>query len=319
MMLLLACTAGPGDTDKIGDTDTAPTDDSGDDSGTPPVVEGYEICADGADNDGDGAADEPDCAEATMTGDSASWLLGGQLVAAVGDPSLVLVKRTFEETSQVCRLSASEGALSLPWCVHGFHPAAAAVGDDTWISVSRPRADTEVNRVVLLSVTATGAVESNTLVSDGGLQPGTGTTDIDTSGALLVPAGSGVVFLVPDPQGVVPSIESAATLRIEGDLDYGFGYSACFLPDPGGDGISEIVVGMRGSYPYEDRSGIYIFDGAATGTVTPEEADASVIEDIEGYADKVQRAGDVDGDGYEDLIVSIADDDRMIWGTDRSS
>ncbi len=91
--------------------------------------------------------------------------------------------------------------------------------------------------------------------------------------------------------------------------------------DHNGDGIADVVVGNR--FPYElglpTKGSINVFDGPITETRTGDEVDAllsrfaSTCEDsvgatkCDGVGTYVRSAGDVDGDGYDDLMIGSQD------------
>jgi hypothetical protein len=88
----------------------------------------------------------------------------------------------------------------------------------------------------------------------------------------------------------------------ETDLDY-LGYAVSSAGDVNGDGFSDIIVGA----PYNDAGGIsagraYIYYG---GTTMDNVADVSFTGEAEDneFAVSVSSAGDVNGDGYSDVII----------------
>jgi C1A family cysteine protease len=107
-----------------------------------------------------------------------------------------------------------------------------------------------------------------------------------------------------DPMG----LSSSADWMVEGD-DGGshFGYSVATAGDVNGDGYSDVIVGA----PFSDISGImegraFLFLGGPSGlATTPAWTDeGSQNEDYFGYS--VATAGDVNGDGYSDILVGAA-------------
>ncbi len=84
-----------------------------------------------------------------------------------------------------------------------------------------------------------------------------------------------------------------------------FGSAVATAGDVNGDGFSDIVVG---SYCYDDTGGnnegkASVFHGSAAGLSTT--ADWAVVGEMEGalYSSSVSTAGDVNGDGFSDIIV----------------
>ncbi len=78
-----------------------------------------------------------------------------------------------------------------------------------------------------------------------------------------------------------------------------FGESAATAGDVNGDGYSDLVVG---AYGYLDRGKVYVYLGGASGLrATPSWTQSGSVGD--GFGWSVASAGDVNGDGYSDLVV----------------
>ena len=100
---------------------------------------------------------------------------------------------------------------------------------------------------------------------------------------------------------------SAADARLEGlaDDDY-TGMAVWTAGDTDGDGRDDLLVGV----PQDDRLGsetgvAYVFLGSVSGNVSVATADATLVgettQDRAGWS--VQGGGDVDGDGFDDVVV----------------
>ena len=98
----------------------------------------------------------------------------------------------------------------------------------------------------------------------------------------------------------------------EGNQNYAqFGYSVSGAGDVNGDGYDDVVIGARGYDNGETNEGrVYVHHGSATGLSAP--ADWTVESDQAfaylGYA--VSAAGDVNGDGYGDVILGAPEYDN---------
>jgi len=98
-----------------------------------------------------------------------------------------------------------------------------------------------------------------------------------------------------------------------------FGFAVTGAGDLNNDGYAEVVVGtpgldMAGTEPGTDRGAVYIFHGSDVGVLdagaTRLEAPVPLDHDRFGWA--VAAAGDVDGDGFGDLLVGAPGKDAPI-------
>ena len=94
----------------------------------------------------------------------------------------------------------------------------------------------------------------------------------------------------------------------EGSSDYA-GWRVSTAGDVDGDGLDDILVAARGAGS-TDNGRVYLFFGhslASSGSTSLDLADADVILTGEGGVDyagqSVSSAGDVDGDGFDDLLI----------------
>ncbi|NDG51347.1 MAG: hypothetical protein EBY30_20465, partial [Rhodospirillales bacterium] len=108
------------------------------------------------------------------------------------------------------------------------------------------------------------------------------------------------------------------------------GYSAASAGDVNGDGFSDLIVGAPGATPPSSSFGInynsgtsYVFFGKATGFASSTEL--STLDGTTGFridglstycgcGDSVASAGDVDGDGFADLLIGVAQADATYAG-----
>ena len=79
-----------------------------------------------------------------------------------------------------------------------------------------------------------------------------------------------------------------------------FGWSVSTAGDVNGDGYDDVIVGAFG---YNSSTGrVYLYENSLTGTDIPDESfNGEATYNYFGYS--VSTAGDVNGDGYADVIV----------------
>ncbi len=130
------------------------------------------------------------------------------------------------------------------------------------------------------------------------------------------PEGQGVVYLILGPvMGDVDLSLADARFFSEGDDD-GTGSSMAAAGDVNGDGYDDIMIGAVGKDGgYSERGAAYLMFGPVTGDVDLAAADVKFLGEDAGdlVGSAVASAGDVNGDGYDDLIVGAAgyeSDDR---------
>ena len=141
---------------------------------------------------------------------------------------------------------------------------------------------------------------------------GAGDTDGDGYGELIVAAyGEAAAYLYlggPDRlEGEVPLADAAARLYLGEDV----GAIVSGAGDHDGDGLDDVLVAAPnydrrndGSpWDYEYKGRVFVFNGPIDGELHVSEADAVIRGSEYGYADDaIGAAGDVDGDGYDDVL-----------------
>ena len=123
----------------------------------------------------------------------------------------------------------------------------------------------------------------------------------DAGAAYVVSSGSSCTVSLAD-----------ADLKIvaKDDMDQ-MGAQVSGAGDLNGDGFDDIIVGSPYATALQAQGEAYVVYGPTTGTIDVEDADAVLVgEDLANYAgSSVAGAGDVNGDGFDDLLVGATRDD----------
>jgi len=144
---------------------------------------------------------------------------------------------------------------------------------------------------------------------------GVGDTDGDGFDDLVVAArsadaGAGVAYLVlgGDRSGELDLSSADSTIAAEAPEDeLGFGVSVSGAGDVNGDGYADVLLGARNNDGAADNAGAayVVFGPVDSGASSLSTADAKLLgETASNYTgDSVHGAGDVDGDGLDDVLV----------------
>ncbi|MBL8615480.1 MAG: FG-GAP repeat protein [Deltaproteobacteria bacterium] len=119
-----------------------------------------------------------------------------------------------------------------------------------------------------------------------------------------------------DCDGIIDACDVVAVI-IGANLGDTFGASVASAGDLNGDLIDDLVVGAD----HEDSTAAgagaaFVFYGPVAGELSSDDADAMVYGELIGdhLGGVVAGPGDVTGDGYDDLVVSAFDADRVVSG-----
>jgi hypothetical protein len=161
-----------------------------------------------------------------------------------------------------------------------------------------------------LSTTAAWTAESNQTGALFGEVAAAGDVNGDGFGDVLVGAlqydngqnNEGRSFLyLGSPVGLATI---AAWTAESNQNDAAFGYSVSTAGDVNGDGFSDVVIGSPNfDNGQADEGQAYVYVGSASGLSPVAHWTAEVNQGLAGFGISVSTAGDVNGDGYSDVIV----------------
>ena len=144
-------------------------------------------------------------------------------------------------------------------------------------------------------------------LSDAGDVNGDGYADI-LVGAATVGGSSGAAYLyLGDSTRVAPSA-AFAVAGVSGDA---LGQDVAGLGDVNGDGFADFAIGAPYADSPDDGGDVLVYLGSATNPVY--QATLSSAQAYAHFGISVAAAGDVDGDGFADLLVGLDGWDGSIW------
>ncbi len=158
-----------------------------------------------------------------------------------------------------------------------------------------------------LAITASVQLESNqvgasfgTSVASAGDVNGDGYSDVVVGAYFYGEGGAAFVY-----HGGAGGLVMTASTQLESNrVDASFGASVASAGDVNGDGYSDVVVGASGYDNGESNEGAaFVYHGGASGlaTIASVQLESNQIDAYFGRS--VASAGDVNGDGYSDVIV----------------
>lgn len=108
---------------------------------------------------------------------------------------------------------------------------------------------------------------------------------------------------MPDETGVTPAV---TTFICPGNSVVGFGRSVCHAGDINGDGFADVIISdpnfFTASFSYDGAA--YVYYGSRNGLPLQPQLVLRTSDPESGFGRAVAGAGDLNGDGYSDIIVS---------------
>jgi len=162
-----------------------------------------------------------------------------------------------------------------------------------------------------ISTTASAFLESNQVSADFGISVssagdvnGDGYSDVIV-GARLYDNGQSNEGRAYIYHGSASGISTtASTILEENQADASFGISVSSAGDVNGDGYSDVIVGAGFYDNGQTNEGLaFIYHGSASGVSTTASTTLEENQDSAVFGYSVSSAGDVNGDGYSDVIV----------------
>ncbi len=296
---------GYGEDDRTRESCDAPTgyaaqggDCDDDDDGLNPGE--TEVCEDGLDNDCDGGSNDCALSGDGSVGDATATLLGeeasdkaGYSVAFVGDVD-------------------GDGADDLLIGAPGNDRRASSAGS-SYLVLGAPTGSVDLSDADAILIGEASSDASGEAVGGGGDVDGDGYDDllVGAKGNDAGASSAGAAWLVKGPVSGSLSLTLADTCLVGEDASDYAGSNLDLVGDLDGDGLAEIGVGARNHTVGGVKGGaVYIVSTPSSGDIDLSTSDAMIYgETAYDYASTPGSAGDVDGDGLDDLLVGAEGED----------
>ncbi|WP_262905867.1 beta strand repeat-containing protein [Hymenobacter terricola] len=105
--------------------------------------------------------------------------------------------------------------------------------------------------------------------------------------------------------GLVTTPSTTLSEPAAANFDY-FGRSAAGVGDVNGDGYADVMVGAYGTSTFQGKAYVYLGSSTGVGTTTATTLSDPAATANDTFGNSVAGAGDVNGDGYSDVIVGAS-------------
>ncbi len=122
-------------------------------------------------------------------------------------------------------------------------------------------------------------------------------------GADGVSSSAGAAYLY---YGSSTGVSSSADITLSGNAASSFGYAVAGAGDVDRDGYADVIVGAYANGSPNYIGAAYVFEGSPTGLSTTAAATLTGAASLSSFGIDVDGAGDVNGDGYDDVIVGAS-------------
>jgi len=137
-----------------------------------------------------------------------------------------------------------------------------------------------------------------------------GDTGVLSDTIAISDTGKVFVYLGQQTPGSLPTVDKSLHGESAGDQ---FGWSAGAAGDVNGDGYDDIIVGAQNhdrSLTDLDTGKVYVYHGSAGGIEATPSFTATGELALDFFGSAVAGAGDVNGDGYDDIIIGARGNDE---------
>lgn len=266
---------------------------------------------------GDGLRGEDASGRVWWHGPAVAWDAHGEAVAAAVRPAAGGVAIDLDLAGAAFPVTVDPIVQTAEWtwsgALEGVHDAGDLDGDgyDELVVFSRGGTTTSVGEAIVVPGSAAGPDSAGAVYLSapgatwefGRAAAAAGDVNGDGYGDLIV-GGGGTAWVW---LGAATGVAAAPDLTLPGPSGAtatGFGFAVSRAGDVHGDGYDDVLVGD----PTTDgqTGSVWLFAGSAAGTETTPEARWDGVAPVDWFGISVAPAGDVDADGYDDVVIGAA-------------